>query len=103
MMTGDEVTTPAPRRHCTRKPDAKFGAFAGWYMPLTYPAGVMKEHLHTREHVGLFDISHMKLFRVTGIGAAALLSKACPIDAAALPLRQSKLSFFLNDRRRHSR
>lgn len=76
---------------------AKFGAFAGWHMPLTYPAGVMKEHLHTREHVGLFDISHMKLFVVTGPGAAAMLSKACPIDAAVLPQRQSKLSFFMND------
>lgn len=76
---------------------AKFGAFAGWSMPLTYPAGVMKEHLHTREHAGLFDISHMKLFIVSGIGAAAFLSKACPIDAANMPLNQSKLSFFLND------
>ena len=66
-------------------------------MPLTYPAGVMKEHLHTRAHAGLFDISHMKLFVVSGIGAAAMLSKACPIDAAA-PLRQSKLSFFLDAR-----
>ncbi|RFC66663.1 MULTISPECIES: glycine cleavage system aminomethyltransferase GcvT [Mesorhizobium] len=76
---------------------AKFGPFAGWNMPLTYPAGVMKEHLHTREHVGLFDISHMKLFVVSGSGAAAMLAKACPIDAAAMPIRQSKLSFFLND------
>lgn len=76
---------------------AKFGAFAGWNMPLTYPAGVMKEHLQTREHVGLFDISHMKLFIISGIGAAAFLSKACPIDAANMPLNQSKLSFFLNE------
>ena len=60
---------------------ARFGAFAGWSMPLTYPAGVMKEHLHTREHAGLFDISHMKLFEVSGPGAAALLDQACPLDA----------------------
>lgn len=76
---------------------ARFGPFAGWNMPLTYPAGVMKEHLHTREHVGLFDISHMKLFIVSGAGAAAMLAKACPIDAAAMPVRQSKLTFFLNE------
>lgn len=92
-----DETRHLPLEDLHKDADAKFGAFAGWYMPLTYPAGVMKEHLHTREHVGLFDISHMKLFRVTGIGAAAMLSKACPIDAAALPLRQSKLSFFLNE------
>jgi aminomethyltransferase len=95
-MTGDNVKQ-LPLEDIHKDAGAKFGAFAGWHMPLTYPAGVMKEHLHTRGHVGLFDISHMKLFVVSGIGAAAMLSKACPIDAAALPLRQSKLSFFLND------
>jgi aminomethyltransferase len=77
---------------------ARFGAFAGWSMPLTYPAGVMKEHQHCREHVGLFDISHMKLFLVTGPGAAALIGRACPIDADALELSQSKLTFFLDDK-----
>ncbi|NGN40085.1 glycine cleavage system aminomethyltransferase GcvT [Mesorhizobium sp. CGMCC 1.15528] len=76
---------------------ARFGAFAGWSMPLTYPAGVMAEHLHTRDHAGLFDISHMQLFEVAGPGAAALLAKACPLDAAALAERQSKYTFFLNE------
>ncbi len=76
---------------------AKFGAFAGWHMPLTYPLGVMKEHLHTRETAGLFDISHMKLFRVGGAGAADMLSRACPFDAAALERSQSKLTFFLDE------
>ena len=94
-MTEGLKTLPLEDIH--RAAGAKFGGFAGWSMPLTYPLGVMKEHLHTREHVGLFDISHMKLFVVSGIGAAAMLSKACPIDAAALPKGQSKLSFFLNE------
>gem|GEM_PF-6507981 len=31
---------------------ARFGAFAGWNMPITYPLGVMKEHLHARDHAG---------------------------------------------------
>jgi aminomethyltransferase len=76
---------------------AKFGGFAGWSMPLTYPAGVMKEHLHCREAAGLFDISHMKLFVVSGREAAAALSRACPMEAGALPVGQSKYTFFLND------
>lgn len=76
---------------------ARFGGFAGWSMPITYPLGVLKEHLHTREKAGLFDISHMKLFLVTGGGAAAALSRACPLDAAALGANQSKYTFFLND------
>lgn len=77
---------------------ARFGGFAGWSMPLTYPAGVMKEHLHTREKAGLFDISHMKLFAVEGPQAAALLAHACPLDAAALGISQSKYTFFLDER-----
>lgn len=76
---------------------ARFGPFAGWSMPLTYPAGVMKEHLHTREHAGLFDISHMKLILVTGPDAAALLARACPLEPAALSENQSKYTFLLAD------
>lgn len=95
-MTGDAVRH-LPLEDIHTAAGAKFGAFAGWHMPLTYPAGVMKEHQHTREHVGLFDISHMKLFIVSGIGAAAFLTKACPVMAADMPLHQSKLSFFLNE------
>lgn len=64
--------------------NARFGGFAGWSMPITYPLGVMKEHLHTREKAGLFDISHMQLFDVAGPQSAALLSRACPLDASAL-------------------
>ena len=38
---------------------AKMTPFAGYEMPIQYPLGVMKEHLHTREQAGLFDVSHM--------------------------------------------
>lgn len=76
---------------------ARFGGFAGWNMPITYPLGVMKEHLHTREHAGLFDISHMKLIEVSGADAAALLAETCPLDPTVLKEGQSKYTFFLND------
>ncbi|MGS1096202.1 glycine cleavage system aminomethyltransferase GcvT [Aquamicrobium terrae] len=95
-MAGDD-TRHLPLEDLHQQAGARFGAFAGWSMPLTYPAGVMKEHQHTREHAGLFDISHMKLFELSGAGAGALLDRACPLDSAALPLLQSKYSFLLND------
>ena len=38
---------------------AKMVEFAGYAMPVQYPAGILKEHLHTREKAGLFDVSHM--------------------------------------------
>ncbi len=77
---------------------AKFGAFAGWSMPTTYPAGVLKEHLHTRSAAGLFDISHMKLVAFSGPDAARFLSYACPVDAAGLANGQSKYTFLLDAR-----
>lgn len=96
-MTGTDLShLPLEDLHIAA--NARFGAFAGWHMPITYPAGVMKEHLHAREHVGLFDISHMKLFEVSGSGAVGLLDRACPLDAAALPTSQSKYTFLLNDK-----
>ncbi len=93
--TGDLKHLPLEDLH--RAAGARFGAFAGWSMPITYPAGVMKEHLHTREHAGLFDISHMKLFVVEGPGASDALSRACPLDAAGLEQSQSKYTFFLDE------
>jgi len=97
-MTGEGDLKKLPLEDLHKAAGAKFGGFAGWSMPLTYRVGVMKEHQHTREHAGLFDISHMKLFLLTGPGAAALLSRACPLDAAALEIEHSKYTFFLNEK-----
>ncbi|MDQ2634307.1 MAG: glycine cleavage system aminomethyltransferase GcvT [Pseudomonadota bacterium] len=95
-MTGEDLKS-LPLEDLHKAAGARFGGFAGWSMPLTYPAGVMKEHLHTREHVGLFDISHMKLIELSGPDAAALLDRACPLDAAALEPSQSKYTFLLTE------
>ncbi len=96
-MTGEDAKR-LPLEDLHKAAGARFGAFAGWSMPLTYPPGVMKEHLHTREKVGLFDISHMKLFEVSGPDAAALLNRACPLNASAIAPSQSKYTFFLDDK-----
>jgi aminomethyltransferase len=44
----------------------KIVPFAGYEMPVQYPEGIIKEHLHCRESVGLFDVSHMGQVRVKG-------------------------------------
>jgi aminomethyltransferase len=93
---GNLKTLPLEGLH--RAAGARFGAFAGWSMPLTYPDGVMKEHLHTRDKAGLFDISHMKLFQLSGAGAADALARACPLEPAELAEGHSKYTFLLNDR-----
>ena len=76
---------------------AKFGPFAGYDMPLFYAAGVLKEHLHTREHAGLFDISHMLHVDVTGLETAAFVSRLCPYDATAQEIGAGRYTFFLNE------
>ncbi len=40
--------------------------FGGWDMPVQYPAGTIEEHLRTRTHAGLFDVSHMGEIDVRG-------------------------------------
>ena len=76
---------------------AKFGAFAGWNMPLSYPLGVMKEHLHTRNSAGLFDISHMQLVSVEGPEALPFMAYALPLDPNVMADGQSKYTFILNE------
>lgn len=94
-MANDDLKI-LPLEDLHRAAGARFGGFAGWSMPLTYPPGVMKEHQHAREHAGLFDISHMRLIDVSGPGAVGLLAKACPLDPSALAPGQSKYTFLLN-------
>lgn len=96
-MVETETLNTLPLKAMHEAAGARFGAFAGWEMPISYPPGVMKEHLHTRAAAGLFDISHMQLFSVEGPGAAAMLARACPLDAAGLGEGRSKYTFVLND------
>ncbi len=85
-----------PLKSLHERAGAKFGGFAGWNMPLTYSLGVMKEHLHTRQKAGLFDISHMQLFELTGVNADAALAATCPVDPALIDIGESKYTLLLN-------
>lgn len=76
---------------------AKFGPFAGYDMPLFYKPGVLKEHLHTRAHAGLFDISHMLHVDVAGAQAADLVSRLCPYPAGEQQPGSGRYTFFLNE------
>ena len=68
---------------------AKMVPFAGWEMPVQYPAGVLREHLHTRAAAGLFDVSHMGQVLLRGPGADAALEALVPSDLLGLaPGRQ---------------
>ena len=76
---------------------AKMVPFAGYDMPVQYPAGVMKEHLHTREAAGLFDVSHMGQVILRGENAAAALETLVPVDIAGLKPGRQRYALFTND------
>ena len=83
MPEQELLTTPLNALH--RELGAKMVPFAGYDMPVQYPLGVLKEHLHTREQAGLFDVSHMGQVRIKGAGITAALEKLVPVDLGQLP------------------
>ena len=76
---------------------ARMVPFAGYNMPVQYPAGLMAEHLHTRTAAGLFDVSHMGQLRLEGSGAAAAFESLMPVDVIDLPLGKQRYGLLLND------
>lgn len=75
---------------------ARMVPFAGYAMPLQYPSGVLKEHLHTRKAAGLFDVSHMGQLQLRGAAAAAALETLVPVDLIGLGLYQQRYALFTN-------
>ena len=77
----------------------KMVPFAGYDMPVQYPLGVMKEHLHTRVKAGLFDVSHMGQVIVRGASyeaAATGLEGLIPVDVLGLGENRQRYGFFTN-------
>ena len=81
---------------------ARMVPFAGYSMPLQYPAGLMAEHLHTRKSAGLFDVSHMGQLRITPRqgtlqDAALALESLIPVDLAGLGPNRQRYGFLTNE------
>lgn len=76
---------------------AKMVPFAGYDMPVQYPAGVMAEHKHTRAAAGLFDVSHMGQVRLVGTDAAAALETLVPVDIVDLGVFKQRYALFTNE------
>ena len=78
---------------------AKFSPFAGYSMPINYSQGIIKEHLHTRKSVSVFDISHMgQILIPSSEDNCKELEKFIPLDLNNLKLHNSLYSFILNDK-----
>ncbi len=66
------------------KENAKMVSFAGYEMPIQYPKGIIHEHHVVRKTVGVFDVSHMGEFEVTGPDSLAFIQKITTNDASKL-------------------
>ncbi|MGE5545807.1 MAG: glycine cleavage system aminomethyltransferase GcvT [Solirubrobacterales bacterium] len=89
------LTTPLDALH--RELGGKMVPFAGYAMPVQYPAGILTEHLHTRTQAGLFDVSHMGQVEITGDDPAAALEALVPGDIKGLAEGRTRYSVFTND------
>jgi len=86
--------TPLTEAHVAA--GARMVEFAGYDMPVQYPEGVLKEHLWTREHAGLFDVSHMGQARLRGADPLAAFETLTPGDFRGLKPGRQRYSMLLN-------
>ena len=98
--------TPALKRTPLHALHLSLGArmvpFAGYDMPVQYPLGVLKEHLHTRAAAGLFDVSHMGQITIRARSgryedAALALESLVPVDIAGLAEARQRYGVLTND------
>jgi aminomethyltransferase len=76
---------------------ARMVPFAGYEMPVSYPAGIVAEHRQCRDAAALFDVSHMGQLRLVGDDAAAALETLVPVDVVGLAEGKQRYALFTND------
>ncbi|RZI61038.1 MAG: glycine cleavage system aminomethyltransferase GcvT [Rubrivivax sp.] len=100
-----ESALSAPREELQKTPlhalhlelGARMVPFAGYAMPVQYPAGLMAEHHHTRAAAGLFDVSHMGQLRLVGPDAAAAFETLMPVDVIGLAPGKQRYGLLLTE------
>jgi aminomethyltransferase len=91
-----EVLKATPLTAAHEALGARMAPFAGYSMPVQYADGVLKEHLWTREHAGLFDVSHMGQARLRGVSPLSAFEEVVPGDFIGLKPGKQKYSVLLN-------
>lgn len=99
----DEIPRTTPLDGLHRALGARMVPFAGWSMPVSYPAGTLAEHKACREGAALFDVSHMgQVHLIPKSGdirdAMLALERLVPADILSLQPGRQKYALFLNDR-----
>ncbi len=97
MSSSTETLRQTPLHALHLELGARMVPFAGYNMPVQYPAGLMAEHQHTRAAAGLFDVSHMGQLRLLGPDAARAFESLMPVDVIDLPTGKQRYGLLLND------
>ena len=97
MTASNEPLLKVPLNDLHLALGARMVPFAGYSMPVQYPAGLMAEHRHTRSAAGLFDVSHMGQLRLVGADAAAALESLLPVDVIDLPVGKQRYGLLLDE------
>jgi aminomethyltransferase len=87
--------TPLHDRHVAA--GARLVPFAGWEMPVQYPAGIRAEHTAVRERAGVFDVSHMGEIETRGPGAEALLQRLVSNDVGRVGVGAAQYALLCNE------
>ncbi len=95
-MSADTPLLQTPLHALHQRLGARMVPFAGYAMPVQYPAGLMAEHKQCREAAALFDVSHMGQVRLVGSDAAAALETLVPMDVVDLGVGKQRYAFFTN-------
>ena len=97
MSAADTELLKTPLHDLHAELGARMVPFAGYSMPVQYPAGLIAEHRHVREAAGLFDVSHMGQVRLAGPDAAAALETLMPVDVLSLGVDRQRYGLLLTD------
>ena len=95
MSIASDILRRTPLHALHLELGGKMVPFAGYEMPVQYPTGILKEHLHTREKAGLFDVSHMGQAFLAGDSAA--LERLTPADVAGLKEGMQRYGLLLTE------
>jgi aminomethyltransferase len=97
MSVTDQELHKTPLHALHLELGARMVPFAGYAMPVQYPAGLMAEHRQTRESAGLFDVSHMGQLRLAGPEAARAFETLMPVDVVDLAPGKQRYGLLLTE------
>ena len=98
-MAEESVPLATPLKSLHNELQGRMTSFAGYELPIHYPAGLVSEHLHTRQNCGLFDVSHMGQVEIGSVGGTprdvlSELEDLIPVDLQSLGTGRQRYGFF---------